>query len=162
MPSHLHDSRHHLRPSFRVPINTLLESSISFMGPIAHRILPHWASESQNIAPLVIQIPYSVFQLSDTICRPSLEVSRKSIQIYQISTKGLTVKHAAMRARRIGAFLFTSIGRIKTHFRSQMTYGMFLYKVPSTKTPKNSSLRAFQTSLCAKRSTTISSVGRDQ
>jgi len=35
------------------PMNTLLTSSLSFMGPIAHRVLPHWAAESQNVAPSI-------------------------------------------------------------------------------------------------------------
>eukprot|EP00467_Chlorarachnion_reptans_P008705 CAMPEP_0114527770 /NCGR_PEP_ID=MMETSP0109-20121206/23809_1 /TAXON_ID=29199 /ORGANISM="Chlorarachnion reptans, Strain CCCM449" /LENGTH=446 /DNA_ID=CAMNT_0001709789 /DNA_START=177 /DNA_END=1517 /DNA_ORIENTATION=- len=38
-------------PEQWAPINTLLASGLSFMGPIAHRVLPHWAAESQNVAP---------------------------------------------------------------------------------------------------------------
>mmetsp|Transcript_21180 Transcript_21180/g.42608 ORF Transcript_21180/g.42608 Transcript_21180/m.42608 type:complete len:459 (+) Transcript_21180:57-1433(+) len=38
-------------PEEWVPQNTLIASGLSFLGPVAHRVLPHWASESQNIAP---------------------------------------------------------------------------------------------------------------
>eukprot|EP00466_Bigelowiella_natans_P003491 jgi/Bigna1/133962/aug1.23_g8670 len=40
-----------LHSELRAPINTLMEAGLSFMGPIAHRVLPHWAAESQNVAP---------------------------------------------------------------------------------------------------------------
>lgn len=34
-----------------VPSNTILASGLSFIGAVAHRVLPQWASESQNFAP---------------------------------------------------------------------------------------------------------------
>eukprot|EP00472_Partenskyella_glossopodia_P007897 CAMPEP_0197520530 /NCGR_PEP_ID=MMETSP1318-20131121/5886_1 /TAXON_ID=552666 /ORGANISM="Partenskyella glossopodia, Strain RCC365" /LENGTH=452 /DNA_ID=CAMNT_0043072159 /DNA_START=81 /DNA_END=1439 /DNA_ORIENTATION=- len=38
-------------PENWIPLNTMMASSLSFLGPVAHRVLPHWAAESQNIAP---------------------------------------------------------------------------------------------------------------
>ncbi|GAB5364340.1 hypothetical protein AAMO2058_000961300 [Amorphochlora amoebiformis] len=33
------------------PVNTLMASGMAFLAPVAHRVIPHWVAESQNIHP---------------------------------------------------------------------------------------------------------------
>eukprot|EP00954_Amorphochlora_amoebiformis_P023608 1361140-Amorphochlora_amoeboformis.AAC.1 len=58
-----------------------MASGMAFLAPVAHRVIPHWVAESQNIHPRVLKSVLGILRLQ---LRPKAEVVNEMVVLVSI------------------------------------------------------------------------------